>query len=63
MPTGYCIVASGRGPTQKQIERLAEAVREIKREVPVQICVSLGLLDAAKALTLKDAVSIASTTT
>ena len=51
----YCIVASGRGPTQKQIERLAEAVREIKREVPVQICVSLGLLDAAKALTLKDA--------
>ncbi len=51
----YCIVASGRGPTRGQISRLAEAVREIKREVPVQVCVSVGLLDVEKAQVLKDA--------
>jgi biotin synthase len=51
----YCIVASGRGPTRGQIERLAGAVRRIKAELPVQVCVSTGLVDEAGARTLKDA--------
>jgi len=45
----YCMVASGRGPSDRQVEFLCDAVRAIKREVPVQICVSVGLLDRAKA--------------
>lgn len=49
----YCMVASGRGPTLKQCETLAAAVRGIKREVPVEICVSVGLLDEDKARILK----------
>lgn len=51
----YCMVASGRGPTDRQVDYLAEVVREIKAEVPVQICVSAGLLDEPKARRLKEA--------
>ena len=51
----YCIVASGRGPTDGQVSRLAESVRAIKRELPIQVCVSLGLLDTEKARRLKEA--------
>ena len=51
----YCIVASGRGPSDRQIGELAAAVRGIKAEVPLQICVSVGLLDEAKAHVLKQA--------
>lgn len=51
----YCIVASGRGPTHGQVEALAKAVRVIKEQVPVLICVSVGLLDEQKARTLKQA--------
>jgi len=51
----YCIVASGRGPSQRHIDEIAGAVRTIKREVGVQVCVSAGLLDEAKARILKQA--------
>jgi biotin synthase len=51
----YCMVASGRGPTDRQIEFLADAVRAIRAEVPVRICVSVGLLDEPKARALKEA--------
>jgi biotin synthase len=51
----YCMVASGRGPTDRQIEFLADAVRAIRAEVPVRICVSVGLLDEQKARALKAA--------
>jgi biotin synthase len=51
----YCMVASGRGPTDRQIEFLADAVRAIRAEVPVRICVSVGLLDEPKARRLKEA--------
>jgi biotin synthase len=51
----YCIVASGRGPTEERVRKLADAVRAIKREVPVEICVSVGILDEGKARALKEA--------
>lgn len=51
----YCIVASGRGPTTKQVRHVAEAVREIKRQVPVQVCVSVGIVDEEMAGILKAA--------
>jgi biotin synthase len=49
----YCMVASGRGPTDRQIDFLVDVVESIKAEVPVNICVSVGLLDEAKARRLK----------
>jgi len=51
----FCLVASGRGPTDQEIEQVAEAVRAIKRSVPLQICCSLGLLTEEKAKKLKAA--------
>jgi biotin synthase len=51
----YCLVASGRGPTDQEIEHVAEAVRAIKSAVPIEICCSLGLLTEEKAKKLKAA--------
>src|SRR3990172_7755785 len=50
-----CMVNSGRGPTQKEIEELAEVVQEIKSNVPINICCSVGLMNEAKARILKEA--------
>lgn len=51
----YCIVTSGRAPAEAELETICAAARQIKREVPIQICTSLGLLTADQALRLKAA--------
>jgi biotin synthase len=51
----YCIVNSGRGPTDKEIQEIAEVVREIKRRVDIDICCSLGLMTQEKVRALKAA--------
>jgi len=50
----YCMVTSGRGPSERDIAHLGEAVGVIKKEFPsLEICVSLGLMDEGKARQLK----------
>lgn len=49
------MVNSGRGPTHREIEEMAEVVREIKESVPINICCSLGLMNQEKAAILKQA--------
>ena len=51
----YCMVISGRGPTDAEIGHLAEAVRKIKADSEVSICLSLGLLGEDQARRLKEA--------
>jgi biotin synthase len=51
----YCIVISTRGATDREVDYLAEAVRQIKEQVDIGICVSLGLLDEDKARRLYEA--------
>jgi biotin synthase len=51
----YCIVISGRGPRPKEMAQIASAVRTIKRETPLALCCSLGLLTREDAKTLKAA--------
>lgn len=51
----YCMVFSGRGPSQKRIDHLVRLVREIKSQYPIEVCVSAGLLDKDKAQRLADA--------
>ncbi|GIW44985.1 MAG: biotin synthase [Candidatus Binatia bacterium] len=54
--TRYCMVTSGRGPSEVDIARFSEAARAIKQEFPrLELCVSLGLLDREQARTLKEA--------
>lgn len=51
----YCIVISGRSPLDREIAEIAGAVKAIKREIPIQICCSLGLLNEEQARLLKAA--------
>lgn len=51
----YCIVISGRGPTDEEIGRIGGAVQRIKSALGISICCSLGLLDEEKADRLKKA--------
>ncbi|WP_447974086.1 biotin synthase BioB [Nitrospira sp. Kam-Ns4a] len=51
----YCIVISGRSPLDREVTEIGEAVRAIKREIPIQVCCSLGLLDEDQARRLKAA--------
>ncbi|MDG2305898.1 MAG: biotin synthase BioB [Candidatus Binatia bacterium] len=52
----YCMVTSGRGPADRDIDHLCETTREIKDEFPdMEICVSLGIMDEPKAKRLADA--------
>jgi biotin synthase len=51
----YCVVISGRSPLDREIEHISDAVRAIKRELPIQVCCSLGLLNEEQARSLKAA--------
>jgi biotin synthase len=51
----YCIVASGRGPSNKDIDHVVEAVKEIKESYGLKICACLGLLKPEQAKRLKEA--------
>jgi biotin synthase len=51
----YCMVLSGRGPNDREIERLCATVGRIKSEMPLSICCSLGLLRPGQAERLKAA--------
>jgi biotin synthase len=51
----YCMVNSGRGPTMKEIDEMAEVVEEIRSQIPISICCSLGLMNEEKLKILKQA--------
>jgi biotin synthase len=51
----YCIVASGRGPSNKEVDHVVEAVKEIKDSYGLKICACLGLLKPEQAKRLKEA--------
>jgi biotin synthase len=45
----YCMVTSMRGPSQRELDVICEAVRRIKAELSIRICTSLGLLREGQA--------------
>jgi biotin synthase len=51
----YCIVASGRGPSTRDLDEVTAAVRQIKQELPMKVCACLGLLKDDDAVRLKEA--------
>ncbi len=52
----YCVVASGRSPTEQVMDVMCSATGKIKQLYPgLQVCVSLGILNKALAKRLKDA--------
>ncbi|WHY00157.1 biotin synthase BioB [Neobacillus sp. DY30] len=51
----YCIVASGRGPSNREVDQVVEAVKEIKDSYGLKVCACLGLLKPEQAQRLKEA--------
>ncbi|MDZ4727319.1 MAG: biotin synthase BioB [Leptospira sp.] len=51
----FCMVTSGRGPTDKAVDHLANTIRRINGELGLKVCLSAGILDEKKARTLKEA--------
>ena len=51
----YCIVMSGRRATKEEIEKVSEAVKEIRKKYPIKVCVSLGSIDEEDLKKLKNA--------
>ncbi|MBA4602176.1 biotin synthase BioB [Thermoactinomyces mirandus] len=51
----YCIVASGRGPTRRELNEVIDAVKEIKEKYPLKICTCLGIVSDEQAKQLKEA--------
>ena len=51
----YCIVMSGRGPSQNRVAHLAELIQTVKARYPIEVCLSAGLIDVESAHLLKAA--------
>jgi biotin synthase len=51
----YCMVTSTRGPSDRELDRVCEAVRQIKSEMNLRVCTSLGLLKEGQAEILRAA--------
>ena len=45
----YCMVTSTRGPSERDLDVVCEAVRRIKAELNLNVCTSLGLLREGQA--------------
>ncbi|HEX5385869.1 MAG TPA: biotin synthase BioB [Gemmatimonadales bacterium] len=45
----YCMVTSTRGPSQRELDVICAAVRQIKAELNINVCTSLGLLKEGQA--------------
>ncbi|MGG1636080.1 biotin synthase BioB [Paenibacillus sp. FSL K6-3182] len=51
----YCIVASGKGPTNRELDQVVAAVKEIRQSMPLKICACLGILGDDQARRLAEA--------
>ncbi|TVY02129.1 biotin synthase BioB [Cohnella terricola] len=51
----YCIVAAGKGPTDKELNQVVDAVKEIRETMPLKICACLGILKEDQAERLAEA--------
>ncbi|MBF0122524.1 MAG: biotin synthase BioB [Candidatus Omnitrophica bacterium] len=51
----YCMVFSGAGPSDERIDHLSQIIREIKKNWPLEVCVSPGVITSDQAKKLKAA--------
>ncbi len=50
----FCMVTATTGPSQRDLDTICEAARQIKSEMDIELCASLGFLSEAKAKRLVD---------
>lgn len=53
--TRFSLVTSGRGMNREQVEPIAQLVADIRKEVGIKVCASLGILGIEELTILKDA--------
>jgi biotin synthase len=53
--TRYCMVTSTKAPTDKEVETICRATRQIKEKMSIQVCASLGFLNEHSAVQLAKA--------
>ncbi len=53
--TRFSLVASGRGPSERDLDKIAAAIEKIKKEVGIDVCASLGLVSMKQLKALKEA--------
>lgn len=51
----YCMALAGTGPTDADIDILADMIRDIKADNPIETCLSIGFLSLKQAQKLKEA--------
>jgi biotin synthase len=51
----FCMAISGRSPSTAVLDQILDAVRAVKRQYPMRVCTTLGLLTEAQAHQLKAA--------
>lgn len=51
----YCMVLSGRGPTQRRVDTVCDTIKDIKSKFPLEVCLSAGLVSDEMAQQLKSA--------
>jgi biotin synthase len=51
----YCMVYAGKRPSGQRAERIAQLIRTIKKQYPIEVCVSAGIMDADCIRILKEA--------
>ena len=51
----YCMVYAGRRPSMSRTARIANLVRNIKAQYPIEVCVSAGIMDDDSTRLLKEA--------
>jgi len=51
----YCMVFAGKSLSNERIEHIVEIIGQIKKQYPLEVCVSTGIIDAPQAKILKKA--------
>ncbi len=51
----YCVALAGRGPSLARTRKLAGLIRELKQRYPIEVCLSVGMLDEQRARILSEA--------
>jgi biotin synthase len=51
----YSIVTSGKRLSDKEVDKVCESIRRIKKETGIEVCVSFGLLDETQFRKIKEA--------
>ncbi len=51
----FSLVTSGRGPSDREVDKIAAIIAAIRDQVDIEVCASLGIMTAAQLRRLKDA--------